>query len=167
MGIEQYKCYCRSSSFQTFRPYTLNFADSQTGQSLIALLNVIVHFSERQGKDRKYFRKFQTFFYFFTKVRATFVERAWENERFVDAFWRILIRLRDIGTLIEVWRGRLIRLKEFLERPLITRVDGHFISLVPRKPYHRVAPILLCGCSKDVPSFYQHNERDERKAEYI
>ena len=70
-------------------------------------------------------------------------------------------------TLIEVWRGRLIRLKEFLERPLITRVDGHFISLVPRKPYHRVAPSLLWGCSKDVPSFYPHKEWDERKTEYI
>ena len=34
-------------------PYHLNFADSQAGQSLIALLNVIVHFSERQGKDKK------------------------------------------------------------------------------------------------------------------
>ena len=37
---KQYKCYCRRSSFQTFRPFTLNFADSLTGQSLIALLNV-------------------------------------------------------------------------------------------------------------------------------
>ena len=51
---EQYICYCRRSSFQTSHPYTLNFADSQTGQSLIALLNIIVHFSERQGKDKNY-----------------------------------------------------------------------------------------------------------------
>ena len=47
------------SSFQTFHPHTLNFPDSQTGQSLIALLNVIVHFSERRCKYRNYNRNFQ------------------------------------------------------------------------------------------------------------
>ena len=70
-------------------------------------------------------------------------------------------------TLIDVWRGRLIRLKEFLEMPLNTDIDEHLHNFSPRKPYHRVAPSLLWGCSKDVPSFYQHNERDERKTEYI
>ena len=38
-----------------FSPVHLNFADSLAGQSLIALLNVIVHFSERWHKDKKYF----------------------------------------------------------------------------------------------------------------
>ena len=37
-----------------FSPVHLNFADSLAGQSLIALLNVIVHFSERRGKDKNY-----------------------------------------------------------------------------------------------------------------
>ncbi len=40
---------------------TVNFPDSLAGQSLIALLNVIVHFSERQGKDRKNILNFQAF----------------------------------------------------------------------------------------------------------
>ena len=51
--------------------------------------------------------------------------------------------------------------------PLNTGIDGYFISLGPRKPCHRVAPSLLWGCSKDVPSFYQHNEWDERNTENI
>ena len=51
--------------------------------------------------------------------------------------------------------------------PLNTGIDGYFISLGSRKPCHRVAPILLWGCSKDVPSFYQHNEWDERNTENI
>jgi hypothetical protein len=38
-----------------FLPIHVDFADSLTGQSLIAPLNVIVHFSERQGKDKEYF----------------------------------------------------------------------------------------------------------------
>ena len=40
LGEEQYICYCRRSSFQTSRPHTSNFPGSQTGQSLIALLDV-------------------------------------------------------------------------------------------------------------------------------
>ena len=38
-----------------FFPCYLNFPDSLTGQSLIALLNVIVHFFERHGKYSNYF----------------------------------------------------------------------------------------------------------------
>ena len=49
---KQYICYCRKNSFQLF-PYHLNFADSQTGQSLIALLKVVVNLSKRRGKDKK------------------------------------------------------------------------------------------------------------------
>ena len=37
---KQYICNCRRSSFQTSHPYTSNFPGSQTGQSLIALLDV-------------------------------------------------------------------------------------------------------------------------------
>ena len=51
--------------------------------------------------------------------------------------------------------------------PLNTDIDAYFISLDPRKPYLRVAPILLWGCSKDVPSCKRRNERDERKTENI
>ncbi len=51
--------------------------------------------------------------------------------------------------------------------PLNTGIDGYFISLGSRKPCHRVAPILLWGCSKDVPSCKQQKEWDERKTEYI
>ena len=38
-----------------FSPVHMNFPDSLAGQSLIALLNVVVHFSERQGKDSNIF----------------------------------------------------------------------------------------------------------------
>ena len=58
-------------------------------------------------------------------------------------------------------------LQGILEMPLNTGIDGYFISLVPRKPCHRVSPILLKGCSKDVPSWTQRNEWDERKTENI
>ena len=51
--------------------------------------------------------------------------------------------------------------------PLNTDINGYFTSLVPRKPCHRVARSLLWGCSKDVPSFYQQKEWDERKTEYF
>ena len=51
--------------------------------------------------------------------------------------------------------------------PLNTDIDAYFISLGLRKPCHRVAPSLLWGCSKDVPSFYQHKEWDERNTENI
>ena len=37
-----------------FSPVHMNFPDSLAGQSLIALLDVIVHFSERRGKDKNY-----------------------------------------------------------------------------------------------------------------
>ena len=58
-------------------------------------------------------------------------------------------------------------LQGILEMPLNTRVDGYFIFLVPQKSYHRVAPSLLWGCSKDVPSWKRRKEWDERKTEYI
>ncbi len=51
--------------------------------------------------------------------------------------------------------------------PLNTDIDEHLHNFSLRKPYHRVAPSLLWGCSKDVPSFYQHSEWDERKTENI
>ena len=51
--------------------------------------------------------------------------------------------------------------------PLNTDIDEHLHNFSLRKPYHRVAPSLLWGCSKDVPSFYQHNEWDERETENI
>ena len=51
--------------------------------------------------------------------------------------------------------------------PLNTDIDEHLHNFSLRKPCHRVAPILLWGCSKDVPSFYQHNEWDERNTENI
>ena len=50
---------------------------------------------------------------------------------------------------------------------LNTGINGYFISLVSRKPCHRVAPSLLYGCSKDVPSWKRRKEWDERKTEYI
>ena len=49
--------------------------------------------------------------------------------------------------------------------PLNTDIDEHLHNFSLRKPYHRVAPSLLWGCSKDVPSFYQHSEWDERETE--
>ena len=45
-----------------FFPIHLNFPDSQAGQSLIALLNVVVHFSERRGKYNTIIINFQMFF---------------------------------------------------------------------------------------------------------
>ncbi len=51
--------------------------------------------------------------------------------------------------------------------PLNTDIDEHLHNFSLRKPYHRVAPSLLWGCSKDVPSFYQHSEWDERETENI
>ena len=50
--------------------------------------------------------------------------------------------------------------------PLNTDIDEHLHNFSLRKPYHRVAPSLLWGCSKDVPSFYQHSEWDERKTQH-
>ena len=52
-GVNSIYATAGEAAFRLFAPYTVNFADSLAGQSLIALLNVIVHFSERRGKDKQ------------------------------------------------------------------------------------------------------------------
>ena len=58
-----YICYCRRSSFQTSHPYTLNFADSLAGQSLIALLDVVVSYETTTQR-----------YAFFSKVESLWAE---------------------------------------------------------------------------------------------
>jgi hypothetical protein len=55
MGVSSINATAGEAAFQTFSHTTLNFADSQTGQSLIALLNVIAPLSERRHKYSDYF----------------------------------------------------------------------------------------------------------------
>ena len=55
MGANSINATAGEAAFQTFRPHTANFPGSQTGQSLIALLNVIAPFSERRHKYSDYF----------------------------------------------------------------------------------------------------------------
>ena len=62
-GSEQYICYCRRSSFQTSHPYTSNFADSLAGQSLIALLDVVVSYETTAQR-----------YAFFSKVESLWAE---------------------------------------------------------------------------------------------
>ena len=112
---EQYICYCRRSSFQTYHPYTLNFPDSQAGQSLIALLNVChpsLDDGTKIGNNFESCNIVSCFFYFGDKIKGFMAISVVPFHSFLRNYLHICVRFitfapcNRITTLLppDIWR---------------------------------------------------------------